>query len=65
MKINKYDVVVAKTSAAIQRLSTILERYIYEGLPKSRIVKELNGSIINLIEINTALEILEEKNETK
>lgn len=61
MKIEKYDVVVAKTSAAIQRLSTLLERYIYEGLPKSRIVRELNGSIIDLIEINTALEMLEEK----
>lgn len=61
MKMEKYDVIVAKTSAAIQRLSTVLERYIYNDMPKNVIVQELNGSIIELIELNTALQMMEEE----
>lgn len=61
MKAQKYDVLIAKTTATIQRLSTILERYIYEGVHKHIITREINGSIIDLIEINTALDMMENK----
>lgn len=60
MKMEKHDVIVAKTSATIQKLSTVLERYIYSGIPKNILIQELNGSIIELIELNTALQMMEE-----
>ena len=61
MKAQKYDVLIAKTTGAIKRLSTILERYIYEGVHEHIIKREINGAIIDLVEINMALDMMENK----
>lgn len=61
MKIDKYDVIVRKLAFSISNLSSLLERYVFEDIPKKNFMYGVNSEIENLIELNSCIISMEEE----
>lgn len=61
MKIDKYDVIVRRLAESISHLSSLLERYIFDDIPKKRFMHGVNSELENLIELNGCIITMEDK----
>lgn len=58
MKIEKHDIIIAKITESLKNLSELMHTYIYHGVDGVRFSRIVNSTIIELVELNTAVNII-------